>query len=138
MRVMKWSMIALAVSAGTSQFAMASAQDDSKGFVEDSTFSINTRALYFSRDFRNNDSGKSRVEETGLGFLGTFESGFTQGTVGFGIDAIGLLGVRLDSAANQTRGPRISSEDSVVNAWVIPTNEELMIARHVRRVLKGN
>lgn len=53
MRVMKWSMIALAVSAGTSQFAMASAQDDAKGFVEDSTFGINTRALYFSRDFRN-------------------------------------------------------------------------------------
>ena len=68
MRVMKWSMIALAVSAGTSQFAMASAQDDAKGFVEDSTFSINTRALYFSRDKRNNDSGQSRSEETGLGF----------------------------------------------------------------------
>ena len=43
MRVMKWSMIALAVSAGVSQYAMASAQDDSKGFVEDSTFGINTR-----------------------------------------------------------------------------------------------
>ena len=58
MRVMKWSMIALAVSAaGTSQLATASSQDDSKGFVEDSTFSINTRALYFSRDFRNNPSG---------------------------------------------------------------------------------
>ena len=72
MRVMKWSMIALAVSAGTSQFAMASAQDDSKGFVEDSTFSINTRALYFSRDFRNNPSGtwhqEPCTEETGLGF----------------------------------------------------------------------
>ena len=38
MRVMKWSMIALAVSAGTSQFAMASAQDDAKGFVEDSLY----------------------------------------------------------------------------------------------------
>ena len=34
MRVMKWSMIALAVSAGTSQFAMASAQDDAKGLSE--------------------------------------------------------------------------------------------------------
>ncbi|WP_046382252.1 OprD family porin [Pseudomonas veronii] len=97
MRVMKWSMIALAVSAGTSQFAMASAQDDAKGFVEDSTFSINTRALYFSRDKRNNNSGQSRSEETGLGFNGLYQSGFTQGTIGVGVDAIGLLGLKLDS-----------------------------------------
>lgn len=106
MRVMKWSMIALAVSAGTSQFAMASAQDDSKGFVEDSTFSINTRALYFSRDFRNEPGGgystvngkrKSRAEETGLGFNALYESGFTQGTIGVGVDVIGLMGLKLDS-----------------------------------------
>ena len=102
MRVMKWSMIALAVSAGTSQFAMASAQDDSKGFVEDSTFSINTRALYFSRDRRNNDSGQSRQEETGLGFNGLYQSGFTQGTIGVGVDVIGLLGVKLDSGKGRT------------------------------------
>ena len=98
MRVMKWSMIALAVSAGTSQLAFASAQDESKGFIEDSQLNVKTRMLYFSRDFRNNPAGtQSRVEETGLGFLGTYESGFTQGTVGFGVDAIGMLGVKLDS-----------------------------------------
>ncbi len=107
MRVMKWSMIALAVSAaGTSQFATASAQSDSKGFVEDSTFSINTRALYFSRDFRNEPAGgyatvngkrKSRAEESGLGFNALYESGFTQGTIGVGVDVIGLMGLKLDS-----------------------------------------
>ncbi|WEL54423.1 OprD family porin [Pseudomonas kermanshahensis] len=98
MRVMKWSMIALAVSAGTSQLAFASAQDESKGFIEDSQLNVKTRMLYFSRDFRNNPAGtQSRVEETGLGFLGTYESGFTQGTVGFGVDAIGMLGLKLDS-----------------------------------------
>ncbi|MFJ3447698.1 OprD family porin [Pseudomonas sichuanensis] len=102
MRVMKWSMIALAVAAGTSQFAVASSQDESKGFLEDSKLNVKTRMLYFSRDFRNNDraadgSRQSRVEETGLGFLGTYESGFTQGTVGVGVDAIGMLGLKLDS-----------------------------------------
>ena len=97
MRVMKWSMIALAVSAGTSQFAMASAQDDSKGFIEDSTASILTRTLYFSRDYRNNDTGPSRREETGLGFHGLFSSGYTQGTIGVGVDVIGLMGIKLDS-----------------------------------------
>jgi imipenem/basic amino acid-specific outer membrane pore len=99
---MKWSMIALAVAAGTSQFAMASSQDDSKGFVEDSTFSINTRLLNFSRDFRNNDTGKSRVDETGLGFNGLYQSGFTQGTIGVGVDVIGLLGVKLDSGKGRS------------------------------------
>jgi len=98
MRVMKWSMIALAVAAGTSQMAVASSQDESKGFVEDSKLSVKTRMLYFSRDFRNVPSDEqSRVEETGLGFLGTYESGFTQGTVGVGVDAIGMLGLKLDS-----------------------------------------
>lgn len=98
MRVMKWSMIALAVSAGTSQLALASSQDESKGFIEDSQLSVKTRMLYFSRDFRNNPAGsQSRVEETGLGFLGTYESGFTQGVVGVGVDAIGMLGIKLDS-----------------------------------------
>ena len=40
------------------------------------------------------------------------------------------LGVQLDPAANATNGPRISAAFSRVAAWVIPTNEELMIARH--------
>lgn len=40
------------------------------------------------------------------------------------------LGVRLDEAANQRGGPCISAADSPASVWVIPTNEELMIARH--------
>jgi acetate kinase len=46
------------------------------------------------------------------------------------------LGVELDTAANATHGPRISTPDSPVAAWVIPTNEELMIARHTRRLIE--
>ena len=44
------------------------------------------------------------------------------------------LGIRLDAAANAAGGPRISSPDSRVGVWVVPTNEELMIARHTRRM----
>jgi acetate kinase len=43
--------------------------------------------------------------------------------------------VELDPAANQANGPRISTPDSRVSAWVISTNEELMIARHTHNVL---
>jgi acetate kinase len=47
-----------------------------------------------------------------------------------------FAGVQLNAAANAAGGPRISTSNSRVAAWVIPTNEELMIARHTRRVLK--
>ena len=46
------------------------------------------------------------------------------------------LGVVLDESANQSGGGRISAADSATAAWVVPTNEELMIARHTRRVLE--
>jgi len=49
--------------------------------------------------------------------------------------AAAWLGVALDESANQAGGPRISTADSATAAWVLPTNEELMIARHTRRVL---
>ena len=46
----------------------------------------------------------------------------------------GWLGVQLDATANNGGGPRISSESSPVSVWSIPTNEELIIARHTRRL----
>jgi acetate kinase len=45
------------------------------------------------------------------------------------------LGVRLDEAANRTNGPCISPPGAAASAWVVPTNENLMIARHTRRLL---
>jgi acetate kinase len=44
------------------------------------------------------------------------------------------LGLELDEAANQAGGPRISLLGSAVSAWVVPTDENLMIARAVRRL----
>jgi acetate kinase len=49
----------------------------------------------------------------------------------------GWLGVELDVHANQQGASRISTASSRVSAWVIPTNEELMIARHTRALLAG-
>jgi len=47
----------------------------------------------------------------------------------------GWLGLELDDAANERHGPRISVAGSRVSAWVVPTDEEAMIARHVDRLL---
>jgi len=94
MKVMKWSVMALAVAAGTSQMAVASQQSESKGFVEDASLDLLLRNTYWNRDFR--EGGINDAKPWGQGFIATFESGFTQGTIGVGVDAFGLLGVRLD------------------------------------------
>jgi acetate kinase len=51
------------------------------------------------------------------------------------VEASAWLGVSLDPSA---RGPRLSPPGSKVSAWVIPTNEELMIARHTWSLLGLN
>jgi acetate kinase len=50
-------------------------------------------------------------------------------------NASAWLGIQLDREANDRQGPRISRTDGPTSAWVIPTNEELMIARHTGSLL---
>jgi acetate kinase len=50
-------------------------------------------------------------------------------------EASAWLGIEIDPAANDAKAPRISRAGSRVSAWVIPTNEELMIARHTGALL---
>ncbi len=45
------------------------------------------------------------------------------------------LGLDFDEKANETGGPRISRVNSRISAWVVPTNEELMIAMHTKQML---
>ncbi len=52
-------------------------------------------------------------------------------------EQLGWMGIRIDEAANLENRPLISTLDSKVNVWVIPTNEELMIARHVAELAPG-
>ena len=47
------------------------------------------------------------------------------------------LGLQLDEAQNTAGGPRITTADSRTSAWVIPTDEDLMIARHTWSLTKG-
>ena len=46
------------------------------------------------------------------------------------------LGVKLDEQANDSNGPRISTSDSSISVWVIPTDEELMIAQYTMALVK--
>ncbi|WP_149088335.1 OprD family porin [Pseudomonas prosekii] len=116
MRVMKWSIIALAVSAGTSQFAIASSQDESKGFIEDQSLKAKTRIQYMNRDFKNGAGNSSSGtagyrQDTGISELITYESGFTQGTVGVGLDAMVMGSAKLDGGSGH-RGNGLFANDS--------------------------
>ncbi|WP_130905894.1 MULTISPECIES: OprD family porin [unclassified Pseudomonas] len=116
MRVMKWSMIALAVAAGTSQFAVASSQEESKGFFGDQSLKLKTRFEYMNRDYKNGVSNPSSGtagyrQDSGLSQLLTYESGFTQGTVGFGLDAMAMGSVKLDGGSGK-RGNGLFANDS--------------------------
>ena len=52
-------------------------------------------------------------------------------------DRLAWLGVRIDAAANDAMRERISAADSTVDVFVIPTNEELTIARHCAVMLRA-
>nr|WP_235906817.1 OprD family porin [Pseudomonas saliphila] len=72
----------------------------SAAFIEDSKANLELRNIYLNRDFREGD-GQSKREEWAQGFLLQLQSGYTEGTVGFGVDALGLLGVKLDSSPDR-------------------------------------
>jgi len=84
----------LAITATIAPPTQAAGSPPADGFVEGSHLSVNTRNYYMNRDRRDVHSDDSK--EWGQGFLGTFESGYTQGTVGFGLDAHAMLGLKLD------------------------------------------
>ncbi|OZB26705.1 MAG: porin [Pseudomonas sp. 34-62-33] len=74
--------------------------------MEDSSFNIFNRALYHNRDYKNgadtttddaSDKRNGYSEEFGLGIRLMYESGFTQGTVGVGVDAHSLSSIKLDT-----------------------------------------
>ncbi|MDE3736732.1 OprD family porin [Pseudomonas resinovorans] len=71
-------------------------------FIKDSKASLELRNFYFNRDFRQENAPQAKAKEWAQGFLLRYESGYTEGTVGVGVDALGLLGVKLDSSADRS------------------------------------
>lgn len=90
-------LIALGILSTT--HAVASDQAESKGFVEDSSLKVLLRNAYINRDYKDGNQDKA---EWGQAAIGTFSSGFTQGTVGVGVDAFGLYALRLDGGKGRS------------------------------------
>ncbi len=97
----------LLLGAGLMASAVAeeNAERSKEGFIEGSEVNLLLRNFYFNRDFRKGQSspaGGGYTEEWVQGFMANFSSGFTQGTLGVGIDAFAQLGVRLDSGGGRS------------------------------------
>ncbi|KQZ80984.1 MULTISPECIES: OprD family porin [unclassified Pseudomonas] len=103
------SALSLAFVSGFSTDAMAA----EKGFIEDTTATLQARNYYFSRDYSDivGANRQSKAEEWAQGFILNVKSGYTQGTVGFGVDVIGLLGLKLDSAPDRTNTGLLPVQD---------------------------
>src|SRR3990167_6000582 len=101
-------LLSLAVALGLPTLVQAG------GFIEDSTATLQARNYYFSRDFSDivGPNQQSKAEEWAQGFILNVKSGYTQGPVGFGVDAIGLLGLKLDSSRDR------------VNTGLLPVTDE--------------
>lgn len=117
---MNKSSLALAVAVG-----VLAQQAGAAGFVEDSKLSLSSRTMYFDNDNRysptpaNNRGPDNR--EVGQGFKLDYLSGFTQGTVGFGVDVQALWGIHLDGGRgkhpdNSTFLPS-DTDGSAVSQW---------------------
>ncbi|MFJ7795654.1 OprD family porin [Pseudomonas sp. NPDC096950] len=67
------------------------------GFLNGATLGVLSCNFYLNSDYRTpSPSGKSYKAEWAQGFISTFESGFTEGVLGFGLDAHGFFGLKLD------------------------------------------
>jgi hypothetical protein len=92
-------------------FQVLAAESD---LFKDATATLQARNYYFSRDFSDivGPNQQSKAEEWAQGFILNVKSGYTPGTVGFGVDALGLLGIKLDSSRDR------------VNTGLLPVTDE--------------
>ncbi|MFW0756195.1 OprD family porin [Pseudomonas sp. H11T01] len=93
------SVLSLALALSFSSGLMAA----EGGFIEDASATLQARNYYFSRDFSDivGANKQSKAEEWAQGFILNFKSGYTQGPIGVGVDALGLMGIKLDSSPDR-------------------------------------
>ncbi len=87
---------------GVAQLSCAQSQGESTGLLEDSSTKLVSRNFYFNRDFRSEYGPTSLRQEWAQGFILDFKSGYTQGVVGVGLDAYGMLGLKLDGSRGRS------------------------------------
>ncbi len=103
---MKKTLIASSIAAAVlavPTLAMAQTQSNGFSFVDDAKATLGLRNLYFNGDYREGDGADDKA--WGQGFMLNFQSGYTQGPVGFGLDVFARSGIRLDYQGSQSMFP---------------------------------
>jgi hypothetical protein len=136
---MRKTSLALAVAAST--LGLSLSQVAYADLIGDSTATLEARNFYFNRDFRDSANTSShKSEEWAQGFILRANSGFTEGTVGFGADAIGMFGFKLDSGDGtagsgllvpdgSSKGSQDNNSDLAVAAKVKVSNSTLRVGQ---------
>ncbi|MEH6387667.1 OprD family porin [Halopseudomonas nanhaiensis] len=102
-----FTLIAASVIVAAHSQTLSAEELVASGFVDGSDLSVLNRNFYFNRDDRNGQfspKGTGYSEAWAHGVIANFESGFTQGTVGFGLDAFAMLGLKLDTSEGRNGG----------------------------------
>ncbi|KJH81523.1 porin [Stutzerimonas stutzeri] len=77
--------------------ALAPLAASAEGFVDDTKITVNARNFYIGREFRDDSiTDRSKAEEWTQSFILNIQSGYTPGPVGFGVDVLAGLAVKLD------------------------------------------
>ncbi|MFJ3484385.1 OprD family porin [Pseudomonas sp. NPDC090202] len=86
---------------------------DDNPFVKDASATLTARNYYFSRDYSDiRGSEQSRAQEWAQGFILNVKSGYTPGLIGVGVDAIGTLGLKLDSGKGRVNTGLLPVKDN--------------------------
>jgi len=102
----KFSIAAMAMIV-SSVPPMVIAEEKNGGFIEDSSLTVLNRNYYFNREHRNGESsptGNGYSEAWANAIITKFESGFTLGTIGVGVDAFAMIGIKLDTGGGRNGG----------------------------------
>ena len=70
--------------------------------LDDGSASLELRNFYFDRDFKGDSATQSRRGEWAQGIMLRLQSGYSDGALGFGLDAAGMLGLKLDSSPDRS------------------------------------
>ena len=98
--------------------AHAGAQDNATGFIEGSSLTLLNRLVYEQLEHQkgssfkavNGQRGRTQAKESGYGAMLNYQSGYTRGAVGFGVDAHAYGGINLDTQADSSRARYVASD----------------------------
>nr|MBO2509558.1 outer membrane porin, OprD family [Gammaproteobacteria bacterium] len=102
-------LLPVGLTAGLAQFPALAGE----GLIEGASATLQARTYYFSRDYSDivGAGQQAKAEEWAQGFILNFKSGYTPGPLGFGVDALGLLGIKLDSSPERGNSGLLPVQD---------------------------